>query len=187
MIHTNFELGLLNAYLFVVVYLILTILPFLFKKDKKSEEKSHKKTKNGFFYRFIYNMSSIMFILAIAVSFFLPLVFDSVFFVIGIGLWAIGIIIVSSVCITWIKTPSDKLLTEGMYKYSRNPMYLSFFFAYTGIGLISKSWIFLTITFVYMIVVVLFVKEEEKICLEKYGEEYKEYMNKTPRWIVFKK
>jgi protein-S-isoprenylcysteine O-methyltransferase Ste14 len=66
-------------------------------------------------------------------------------------------------------------------------MYLSVFFAYIGIGLISNSWIFLIITFVDIIIIILFVKYEEKFCLEKYGEEYKNYMKKTPRWIGFKK
>jgi protein-S-isoprenylcysteine O-methyltransferase Ste14 len=29
----------------------------------------------------------------------------------------------------------------------------------------------------------LFVAAEERHCLEKYGEAYLEYMNRTPRWI----
>ncbi len=187
MIYNNFELGLINAYILLIVYLIITILPFVYKKKNRPEDSSKKKIKRDGFFRFIYDLSSIFFILAIILSFFLPIVFDSIFFYLGIVLWAIGIIIVSSACISWIKTPADELVTTGMYKHSRNPMYLSFFFAYIGIGLISNSWIFLIITFVYMIIIVLFVKYEEKFCLEKYGEKYKNYTKKTPRWIGFKK
>lgn len=187
MIHTNFELGLLNAYLLLIVYLIITILPFVYKKKNRPEDLATKKIKRDDSFRFIYQLSSIMFILAIIVSFFLPIVFDSIFFYIGIVLWTAGIIIVSSVCISWVKTPTDKPVTTGMYKYSRNPMYISFFFAYIGIGLVSNSWIFLIITFVYMMITVLFVKYEENFCLERYGDKYKSYMKKTPRWIGFKK
>jgi len=31
------------------------------------------------------------------------------------------------------------------------------------------------------------VNAEERFCLEKYGDAYREYMNRTPRWIGFPK
>jgi protein-S-isoprenylcysteine O-methyltransferase Ste14 len=184
--YTTFELGLMNAYLFLIVYIIITVIPSVYKKKNKHEDSSQKIKRDNFF-RFLYNLSSIMFILAVIVSFLAPIVFDTVFFNFGFVLWTIGIIIAISVCISWIKTSADSLVMMGMYKYSRNPMYLSFFFAYVGIVLMSNSLIFLIITIFYMIVIVLYVGYEEEFCIEKYGEKYKEYMKKTSRWIGFKR
>ena len=187
MIHINFELGLFNIYIFLIVYLIITNLSFINRKRNRAKEPSERKIKRDNFSRVTYILSSIMFALVIIISFFLPIDFNSILFYLGLFLWAIGIIIVSSTSMSWIKTPENKLVTIGMYKYSRNPMYISFFFTYIGIGLISNSWIFLIITFVYIMIIMLEVKNEEKLCLKKYGDKYKNYMKKTPRWIGLKK
>jgi len=187
LLQTNFELGIFNAYFLALIYFIISILSSVFKKKNKSKGVNHSKLKDDDFFKVIYWLSFIMFILTIIVSFFLPIVFDSIFFYIGIVLWFIGIIIVSSVVISWVKTPQGKPVTTGTYKYSRNPMYISFFFAYIGIGIISISWVFLMLVFVNIFITIIFVEYEEKTCIEKYGNVYKDYMKKTSRWIGFPK
>ena len=79
---------------------------------------------------------------------------------------------------------SSYLVTEGIFKYSRNPIYLGM--TITLIGL----WIFLgSLTPVFIIPVFawliqeLFIKEEEKMLEDKFGEEYREYKASVRRWI----
>ena len=78
----------------------------------------------------------------------------------------------------------NKLVTSGIYKYSRNPMYLGFL-----IIVISSSIFYLNI---YSILTPLFfylwlnrfqIKREEIFLTEKFGKEYLSYKNKTRRWI----
>ena len=51
-------------------------------------------------------------------------------------------------------------------------------------GLISPwSWVFLLLSVVIMVLMGSQVVAEERGCLEIHGDEYQEYMNRTPRWI----
>ena len=78
----------------------------------------------------------------------------------------------------------NKLVTSGIYKYSRNPMYLGLLLI-----VISSSILYLNI---YSVVTPIFfyywinrfqIKREEIFLKEKFGEEYLSYMSKTRRWI----
>jgi len=52
-----------------------------------------------------------------------------------------------------------------------------------GVGIASASWVFLVFTMVTAILWGILVFPEERGCLEQYGDAYREYMNRTPRWI----
>jgi len=54
-----------------------------------------------------------------------------------------------------------------------------------GVSIISASWVFLLFTIIFGIGATrpYFIKIEEAQCLGHYGAAYREYMNKTPRWI----
>ena len=80
-------------------------------------------------------------------------------------------------------TPPDKLITKGIYRYSRNPMHLSGVVIFLGVGIATASWVFLLLAVVYVILQLLWVSAEERHCLKYYGDAYREYMNKTPRYI----
>ena len=78
----------------------------------------------------------------------------------------------------------NKLVTSGIYKYSRNPMYLGLLMI-----VISSSIFYLNI---YSILTPLFfyvwinrfqIKREEVFLIEKFGEDYLSYKKKTRRWI----
>jgi protein-S-isoprenylcysteine O-methyltransferase Ste14 len=87
------------------------------------------------------------------------------------------------VFIGFATTPPDKLVTKGIYRYSRNPMQLSVFILLVGVGIATASWVSLLLSVVYMIVPLLWLEAEERHCLKFYGDAYREYMSRTPRWI----
>jgi protein-S-isoprenylcysteine O-methyltransferase Ste14 len=81
--------------------------------------------------------------------------------------------------------PPPKLITDGPYTYSRNPMMTGLFILLAGIGILfrSVSLVFVT-TPVFMAISILEFKYIEEPELEKrFGEEYTEYKKKTPRII----
>lgn len=68
----------------------------------------------------------------------------------------------------------------GPYKYFRHPTYLGVFFMVLGFGIVIKSMfsiLFILIT--YLVVKLTFVKREEKILEEKYGQIYLDYKKKV--------
>jgi protein-S-isoprenylcysteine O-methyltransferase Ste14 len=94
----------------------------------------------------------------------------------------VGIILVLA---GWVETPAGQPVTRGIYRFSRHPMYVTMVLLLLGVSIISASWVFLLFA---IITVVGFtrpfsVKIEEAQCLGHYGDAYREYMNRTPRWI----
>ena len=78
----------------------------------------------------------------------------------------------------------NKLITSGIYKYSRNPMYLGLLMI-----VISTSIFYLNIFSIITPILFYFwinrfqIKREEIFLTEKFGKEYLLYMTKTRRWI----
>jgi protein-S-isoprenylcysteine O-methyltransferase Ste14 len=78
----------------------------------------------------------------------------------------------------------DKLITDGLFKYSRNPMYLGFIIALFGVTIVLGSVQSLIILFFFIIMSdQWYVKFEEKVMIKRFEEEYKNYMKTTRRWI----
>ncbi len=77
-----------------------------------------------------------------------------------------------------------KMVSSGLYKYSRNPMYLGVITTVAGEGIFFQHSILLWYTFALFIIftlVVIFI--EEPHLEEKFGEEYKKYKKRTGRWL----
>lgn len=78
---------------------------------------------------------------------------------------------------------SEGLITDGIFAFSRNPIYICFALVLTGQFLIFSSWILL----VYLVGVVLIVHRqvllEEDFLKKKYGTEYLEYCKRVRRYL----
>ncbi|HLP86392.1 MAG TPA: isoprenylcysteine carboxylmethyltransferase family protein [Candidatus Paceibacterota bacterium] len=82
------------------------------------------------------------------------------------------------------KDSNISLFEQGPYKYIRHPTYLSLFLMTIGLCLIINSFssiIFAVIA--YLIIRIFFLRKEEKILENKYGETYSEYKKKVKNWI----
>ena len=82
--------------------------------------------------------------------------------------------------------PSDAtaLVTEGMYRYSRNPMYLGLLLLTIASTIWFGTWfgIIINILFIFLINFLQIIPEEEAL-LEIFGKEYEEYKKNVRRWI----
>ncbi|GAI49259.1 unnamed protein product, partial [marine sediment metagenome] len=116
-------------------------------------------------------------------SIFLPLQLGTIWFYVGLGVFLSGLIILIIATLNFAKASLDKPITGGLYHFSRHPMYLSMLFIYTGTSLASASWLFFLLTIATVVLIRQEMALEERYCLEKYGDAYREYMNRTPRWI----
>jgi len=78
----------------------------------------------------------------------------------------------------------DKLVTEGIYRRTRNPMYLGMLLILTGLPFVAGSLIgliFPVLFFFYMDRVV--IPKEEAMVENVFGEFYQKYKCQTRRWI----
>jgi len=125
----------------------------------------------------------IIYLLSIIYSIFIPLKLGATWFYAGLPIYLLGLISYAMVWVGFATTPPDKPVTTGIYRYSRNPMQLSQVVIYLGVGIATASWVFLLLAIAYMIIPLLWVGAEERHCLKHYGEAYREYMKRTPRYI----
>ncbi|MHA2168301.1 MAG: methyltransferase family protein [Candidatus Kariarchaeaceae archaeon] len=79
-----------------------------------------------------------------------------------------------------------ELITSGIYKYIRHPIYAGSLVGVGGFILISQSIAISLITFIlYFSIFNNRIQYEEKILIEEFGEKYVNYMNASKRLIPF--
>ena len=83
-----------------------------------------------------------------------------------------------------VNEPTSTLVKTGLFKYSRNPIYLSVIILFVGISVILNSIIILILIIPLFFILDRGIIRREEIYLEsKFGNEYTEYKKKVRRWI----
>ena len=183
----EFELGLWNAWIITVLFYVATLMPLQIGKEKANKRGQGEPV----WWRGVSKTMTIVFFIThvvimpftIGYSIFLPLKLGTEWFYVGTPICFLGIVMGLMAGVSFATAPLDEPMTKGVYSISRNPMYFSMFLMYIGIGIACASWIFLLCAVVWIISWHFGVPEEERILLEKYRSAYREYMDRTPRWI----
>ncbi len=78
--------------------------------------------------------------------------------------------------------PTRKLVTSGVYRYCRNPMYLGYILLFVGFSIYTHSLIILILSLTGITLFFLFYikPREEKALLKRFGKEYLQYHKQTP-------
>lgn len=80
--------------------------------------------------------------------------------------------------------PATAIVTEGPFRITRNPLYLSLALIYVGITLLVNSfWPILLFPFLIRAVNSGVINREERYLERKFGEEYLNYKNRVARWL----
>jgi protein-S-isoprenylcysteine O-methyltransferase Ste14 len=81
-------------------------------------------------------------------------------------------------------TESTTLVTEGVFAISRNPMYTGFILALVGTAVLMNGWIaWLVIVPFIAIIRSYFIKNEERLMTETFGDAYVAYCASVRRWL----
>lgn len=120
---------------------------------------------------------------ALVYSIFLPLQLGTGWFFTGIAVYLAGLALLFAAMAAAVKTPPDQLFTRGTYRFSRHPMYLAMVAMFFGAGIAGASWLFLLLTALMAFLLARQVNWEEAGCLDQFGGDYREYQQKTPRWL----
>ena len=81
----------------------------------------------------------------------------------------------------WLK---DQLCTQGPFRWFRHPLYSAgITFLFPGIVFYMNSWIFFVWVALVHAFMHIFVPEEEKMMLDRFGDQYRDYAAKTGRFF----
>ena len=131
----------------------------------------------------VFMISMVVMLLLLAYAVFLPLKLGTVWFYAGITTYLVGLVLYLTAIVNIVTTPLGQPFTKGIYRYSRHPMMFFSFITFVGASIASGSWILLLLSVVFIVLQTSEATAEERGCLETYGDEYQEYLNRTPRWI----
>jgi protein-S-isoprenylcysteine O-methyltransferase Ste14 len=77
-----------------------------------------------------------------------------------------------------------RLFTGGVYRVSRNPMYLGLLMIYAGIALLRwQLWALLLIVVPFFVVDRIYIPSEERRMSDAFGEPYERYRKRVRRWL----
>lgn len=80
--------------------------------------------------------------------------------------------------------PTLVIIQDGPYKFSRNPIYVSFLAVYAGLAMMANAPVMLLLTIpLWYVLKTKVVEREEGYLEEKFGAEYLEYKHSKRRWL----
>ena len=81
-------------------------------------------------------------------------------------------------------TPTSEIVTRGPFRFTRNPLYLQMILGCIGLAIILRnSWILLLTPLAAWALQSLAIRPEEAYLERKFGESYRLYKRKVPRWL----
>jgi protein-S-isoprenylcysteine O-methyltransferase Ste14 len=185
-----FEIGIWNAWILQVLCFLTLIVPELVM-SKEGKERTKRATESVPYSKtqkiLAYSTHIVIMPFTVLYSIFLPLKIGTAWLYVGLVIFALALAMSAITSVNYATTPLDTPVSKGVYRISRNPIYFTGFLVYIGIGIATASWVILLCAILWIVLFHLVLPSEERFLLEKYGDSYREYMNKTPKWIGFPK
>jgi protein-S-isoprenylcysteine O-methyltransferase Ste14 len=122
-------------------------------------------------------------ILIFVYLFFLRIMTDSVLFYIGLVIYCLGILLCIVSIANFAKPKQNGINTKGLYRFTRNPIYVAYFIYYLGCVMLTQSLILLILLIIFQVSAHWIILSEERWCVKEFGDEYIEYMKKVRRYI----
>ncbi len=149
--------------------------------------------------RFVFRYRDFLSVVAVLVTIALmpPLIFfdegddlvlDAVGFAVSLGGQALRALVIG---LAYIKRggrkkeiTADRLVCEGVFAHSRNPLYVGNFLIVTGLLIMWNSpWAYVVVLAIVATSFLSIVRAEERFLAGRFGAEYLEYCERVPRFI----
>lgn len=101
----------------------------------------------------------------------------------GLALYLSGLTLCALAVVQFAAPGESDMSAKGVYRLSRNPMYIAYFLCFLGMALLSHAWIMAGIAAALQISGHWVILAEERWCLARFGGAYARYMQKVPRYL----
>ena len=178
------RLGWLNGWLFWLLLSLTDVILFrLFPKEVVTR----------LFNRSGWSRKQVLFtvlgkgcaLVCLALITFTPLKVGSTVFWVGALVAALGLMGLAKALFDFRRTPLDQPVTRGLYTISRHPQIVMSSVVLLGACFAIGSCSALLMLAVARVLSHLSILAEEEVCLKQYGESYRAYMERVPRYFVF--
>ena len=182
----EFSLSINNAFWFSILFIatnliILKIYPYHYKKRVLTMPKF-----DNLFHKIVGLVNFILFQGLILLVVFIPIKYSLPFFWVGVVLFIIGYFTYVLSLINYATSNPKKPVIKGMYKISKNPQQITTMIMWIGIGFMTSCFLIIAICILQLFTIYPTFLTQEKYCLNKYGKEYADYIEKIPRYLVKK-
>jgi protein-S-isoprenylcysteine O-methyltransferase Ste14 len=179
------EIGWLNGWILLSLYVFISqILMKTFPKDVRTRLYGHDRFGSSKKERVLNGIGKLLALVCLVLIIFTPLKIGTNIFILGIILYVVGFGGVIFALFNFKNTPPDQPVTKGLYKISRHPQEFMLFILFLGICIAIGSWLALFILIISKLFRHFGILAEEKGCLERYGDSYREYMKGVPQYFL---
>lgn len=178
------KIGLFNGWLLAAIfYLAFGILLLIFPKPVVARLYDRSGQPERSTLRRVLGV--LLFLAWLTLAILSPLKAGSLVLVLGLAVYGLGLIGFVVALLNYRSAPLDQPVTAGLYRISRHPQQFTLSVAFLGISIAMGSWPAFALMMIGVIGAHLKVRAEEKACLQKYGEAYRRYMGRVPRYFLF--
>lgn len=178
------RLGLLNGWIAIILLSLTDLISFLVFPRKvvaRLFDRSGWSRKQQIFTA----VSKLVALLCLVVITFTPLKIAHSVFLPGAALIALGLIGLVKALIDFKNTPLDQPVVNGLYRVSRHPQIVMSTVVLLGACISIGSWLAFFLLVSARLLGHLGILAEEEVCLKRYGDAYKAYLETVPRYFLF--
>lgn len=102
---------------------------------------------------------------------------------VGAAVYLLGILLLSISTVNFAKPGETGINQNGLYRFSRNPMYVAYFVYFLGCVLLTRSIALFALLCVFQVSAHWIILSEERWCVEHFGNAYIRYMQRVRRYV----
>ena len=106
-----------------------------------------------------------------------------ILFYTGTAFYSVGTILLAVSVINFAAPSESGINQNGLYRLSRNPMYVAYFVFFFGCALLTQSLLLIGLVLIFQITAHWIIRSEERWCIERFGGAYLQYMKKVRRYF----
>lgn len=185
-IFPDLQIGILNGWIPLTLYMIGLILSVsLYSEESRFWLFNNPRDKSNKVLAFIRLSGQLTAMAYIVMMIITPLNINHPIFLAGAVIYAIGYVFVMSALHYFRITPIDQPVTGVPYRVSRNPQWVGLFLVFLGSAIAVGIWLYVGMVVIVGFIYHIQILDEEAACLEKYGESFRAYMKRIPRYFLF--
>lgn len=177
------KLGWLNGWvLLCAFYALFGLMMLLFPREVVG--RLYDRTGWSRSQRMMSTLAKLTALISFALIFVTPLKIGTDVFLAGMLLYSLGAALMVAALITFQNTPMGQPVSGGIYRLSRNPQWVALALVMLGIAIAIGSWSVTLLTAAIIMFGHFRILAEEQACLDQYGEPYRVYTQRAPRYFL---